>query len=165
MLGETLYTSRYYAVACVHRYLQWSRAWSHNMCQCEQTEVMSARMETESAGSAGAEVHEVCEVRKCWKWWRQKFRKFQECWKCRSGGSPDSTKKGGKREPQTVVSPFSHPFSHPFFYSSPRIGCRTLFFFRFSTLFILLIRGLHARMHFHVCEYKYSTDGMIISTK
>jgi hypothetical protein len=33
----------------------------------------------------------------------------------------------------------SSPFLHLFFSISPRIACRTLFFFRFSTLFVLLI--------------------------
>jgi hypothetical protein len=64
MLGETLYTSRYYPVAHVRRYLQWLWAWSHIMCQCEQRNWTgvegvetkeSARADGSEDGGAGAE--------------------------------------------------------------------------------------------------------------
>jgi hypothetical protein len=57
-------------------------------------------------------------------------------------GGKKGTKKSGKRESQTgvfTVALFHTLFSCPFIFISPRIGCRTPFFPRFSTLFVLLI--------------------------
>jgi hypothetical protein len=59
-LGETLYTSRYYPVARVHRYLQWSWPRLYNTCQREQTEVPDTGVDRSSGD--GAEMDELDEV-------------------------------------------------------------------------------------------------------